>query len=94
MSLLFLYFLFRLRYVVGVAVGDKFFDWQTVVIHTRNLLQDINRAYNMFPLMDKSYSYIQVCWTSPSDGWLKCNKMEFKLLSIIKQDAIEFLKMK
>jgi hypothetical protein len=59
---------------VGVAVGDKFFDWQTVVIHTRNLLQDINRAYNMFPLMDKSYSYIQVCWTSPSDGWLKCNK--------------------
>jgi hypothetical protein len=58
---------------------DKFFDGEAVVIHTRSLLQDINRVDNTFPHMEKSYSYIQVGWTNPSDGWLKCNTNEAQI---------------
>jgi ribonuclease HI len=52
---------------------DKMFDWQAVVLHVGNLLLDISHTVTTPPHMDKSYHNIQVGWTRPGNGWVKCN---------------------
>jgi ribonuclease HI len=52
---------------------DKAFDLRAVVLHITNLLQDISRSNNTTPHMEKSYHNIQVGWTRPGNGWIKCN---------------------
>jgi hypothetical protein len=52
---------------------DKIFEWQNVTVHISYLLDEITRAANVFPHMERTYTSIHVGWKFPRKGWIKCN---------------------